>query len=323
MGPRRAMVDGSLDSPARFGLRFPPEARPMALTFRKLHPHFAGEVGPVDLRDVRDAETLARIRAGMDEFAVLVFHDQRWTDAEHLDFAQRLDGMLHTRLGISALQKNRFGNEALGDISNLDENGEIMRSDNRKRMYSLGNRLWHTDASFQDPPGRYSMLSAKVVPPVAADTEFADMRAAYDALPDGEKARLEGLRVHHSIAYSRQTLGFDFSENEQEALKGAIHPLVRTIPRSNRRSLYLASHASRIIDWPVPEGRLLLRDLIEHATQPQFVHRHQWRVGDLVIWDNRATMHRARAFDDAKYRRELRRVTTLDVEQPAAVTSGV
>jgi alpha-ketoglutarate-dependent 2,4-dichlorophenoxyacetate dioxygenase len=295
----------------------------MALTFRKLHPHFVGEAGPVDLRDVRDAETLARIRAGMDEFVVLVFHDQRWTDAEHLDFAQRLDGMLHTRLGISALQKNRFGNEALGDISNLDENGEIMRSDNRKRMYSLGNRLWHTDASFQDPPGRYSMLSAKVVPPVAADTEFADMRAAYDALPDGEKARLEGLRVHHSIAYSRQTLGFDFSENEQEALKGAIHPLVRTIPRSNRRSLYLASHASRIIDWPVPEGRLLLRDLIEHATQPQFVHRHQWRVGDLVIWDNRATMHRARAFDDAKYRRELRRVTTLDVEQPAAVTSGV
>jgi alpha-ketoglutarate-dependent 2,4-dichlorophenoxyacetate dioxygenase len=295
----------------------------MALTFRKLHPHFVGEVGPVDLRDVRDAETLARIRAGMDEFAVLAFHDQRWTDAEHLDFAQRLDGMLHTRLGISALQKNRFGNEALGDISNLDENGEIMRSDNRKRMYGLGNRLWHTDASFQDPPGRYSMLSAKVVPPVAADTEFADMRAAYDALPDGEKARLEGLRVHHSIAYSRQTLGFDFSENEREALKGAIHPLVRTIPRSNRRSLYLASHASRIIDWPVPEGRLLLRDLIEHATQPQFVHRHQWRVGDLVIWDNRATMHRTRAFDDAKYRRELRRVTTLDVEQPAAVTSGV
>jgi alpha-ketoglutarate-dependent 2,4-dichlorophenoxyacetate dioxygenase len=295
----------------------------MALTFRKLHPHFVGEVGPVDLRDVRDAETLARIRAGMDEFAVLVFHDQRWTDAEHLDFAQRLDGMLHTKLGISALQKNRFGNEALGDISNLDENGEIMRSDNRKRMYGLGNRLWHTDASFQDPPGRYSMLSAKVVPPVAADTEFADMRAAYDALPDGEKARLEGLRVHHSIAYSRQTLGFDFSENEREALKGAIHPLVRTIPRSNRRSLYLASHASRIIDWPVPEGRLLLRDLIEHATQPQFVHRHQWRVGDLVIWDNRATMHRARAFADAKYRRELRRVTTLDVERPAAVTSGV
>jgi alpha-ketoglutarate-dependent 2,4-dichlorophenoxyacetate dioxygenase len=294
----------------------------MPLTFHKLHPCFTAEVSPVDLKTVRDEETLARIRAGMDEFAVLVFRDQIWTDAEHLDFAQRLDGRLHTKLGISALQKNRLGNEALGDISNLDESGEILKSDNRRRMYGLGNRLWHTDASFQDPPGRYSMLSAKVVPPVDADTEFADMRAAYDALPDVEKARLEGLRVHHSIAYSRQTLGFEFSENEQEALKGAVHPLVRTIPRSGRRSLYLASHASRIIDWPVPEGRLLLRELIEHATQPRFVYRHQWRVGDLVIWDNRATMHRARPFDDARYRRELRRVTTLDVEQPAAVTSG-
>jgi len=294
----------------------------MALTFRKLHPCFAAEVGPVDLKTVRDETTLARIRSGMDEFAVLVFRDQIWSDVEHLDFAQRLDGRLHTKLGISALQKNRLGNEALGDISNLDESGEILKSDNRRRMYGLGNRLWHTDASFQDLPGRYSMLSAKVVPPVAADTEFADMRAAHDALPEDEKARLEGLRVHHSIAYSRQTLGFEFSENEQEALQGAIHPLVRTIPRSNRRSLYLASHASRIIDWPVPEGRLLLRELIEHATQPRFVYRHQWRVGDLVIWDNRATMHRARPFDDARYRREMRRVTTLDVEQPAAVTTG-
>jgi alpha-ketoglutarate-dependent 2,4-dichlorophenoxyacetate dioxygenase len=294
----------------------------MALTFRKLHPCFAAEVSPVGLKTVRDETTLARIRSGMDEFAVLVFRDQIWSDVEHLDFAQRLDGRLHTKLGISALQKNRLGNEALGDISNLDESGEIMKSDNRRRMYGLGNRLWHTDASFQDPPGRYSMLSAKVVPPVAADTEFADMRAAHDALPEDEKARLEGLRVHHSIAYSRQTLGFEFSENEQEALQGAIHPLVRTIPRSTRRSLYLASHASRIIDWPVPEGRLLLRELIEHATQPRFVYRHQWRVGDLVIWDNRATMHRARPFDDARYRREMRRVTTLDVEQPAAVTTG-
>ena len=294
----------------------------MALTFRKLHPHFVAEVGPIDLRQVHDSETLAGIRAGMDEYAVLVFHDQPFADDEQLAFAQRLDGELHTKLGSSALVKNRFGNEALGDISNLDESGEIMKSDNRKRMYGLGNRLWHTDASFQDPPGRYSMLSAKVVPPVDADTEFADMRAAYEALPDEEKARLEGLRVHHSIAYSRQTLGFEFSENEQDALKGAIHPLVRAIPRSGRHSLYLASHASRIIDWPVPEGRLLLRELIEHATQPRFVYRHQWRVGDLVIWDNRATMHRARRFDDARYRRELRRVTTLDVEQPAAVPTG-
>lgn len=293
----------------------------MTLTFRKLHPCFVAEVSPVDLRQVHDTETLGQIRAGMDEYAVLVFRDQPFADDEQLAFAQRLDGELHTKLGISALQKNRLGNEALGDISNLDESGEIMRSDNRRRMYGLGNRLWHTDASFQDPPGRYSMLSAKVVPPVDADTEFADTRAAYDALPEEEKRRLEGLRVHHSIAYSRQTLGFEFSQGEQDALQGAIHPLVRTIPRSHRRSLYVASHASRIIEWPVPEGRLLLRDLIEHATQAEFVYRHSWRVGDLVIWDNRATMHRARPFDDTRYRRELRRVTTLDIEQPAPVVT--
>ena len=285
----------------------------MGLTFRKLHQHFVAEVSAIELRQAHDPDTLAEIRAGMDEHAVLVFRDQRFTDPEHLAFAQRLDGELHTKLGSSALVKNRFGNEALGDISNLDENGEIMNTDNRRRAYGLGNRLWHTDASFQDPPGRYSMLHAKVIPPAGADTEYADMRAAYDALPDDMKARLEGLRVHHSIAYSRQTLGFDFSSEEEDKLKGAIHPLVRTIPRSKRRAVYLASHASRVVDWPVPEGRLLLRELIEHATQPPFVYRHRWSVGDLVIWDNRCTMHRATPFEDAKYRRELRRVTTLDI----------
>ena len=288
----------------------------MGLMFTKLNPIFVAEVSQVDLR-AADEDTLAEIRGGMDTYAVLVFRNQPFTDAQQLDFAQRLDGMLHTKLGISALQKNRFGNEALGDISNLDESGEILRSDNRRRMYSLGNRLWHTDASFQDPPGRYSMLSAKIVPTVPADTEYADMRAAYDALPAELKATCEGLRVHHSIAYSRQTLGFEFSETEQDALKGAVHPLIRTLPRSGRRSLYVASHASRIIDWPVPEGRLLLRDLIEHATQRQFVYRHSWRVGDLVIWDNRATMHRGMPYDDSRHRRELRRVTTLDIAEPA------
>ena len=288
----------------------------MGLSFTKLNPIFVAEVSSVDLRKA-DEDTLAEIRGGMDTYAVLVFRNQPFTDAQQLDFAQRLDGVLHTKLGISALQKNRFGNEALGDISNVDESGEILRSDNRRRMYSLGNRLWHTDASFQDPPGRYSMLSAKIVPSVPADTEYADMRAAHDALPAELKATCEGLRVHHSIAYSRQTLGFEFSETEQDALKGAVHPLIRTLPRSGRRSLYVASHASRIIDWPVPEGRLLLRDLIEHATQRQFVYRHSWRVGDLVIWDNRATMHRGMPYDDSRHRRELRRVTTLDIPEPA------
>ena len=292
----------------------------MALQFRPLHPHFGAEVNPVDLRQVHDAETLAEIRAGMDTHAVLVFRDQPFTDDQQLAFAQRLDGQLHSKTGTAALGLNRLGNDALVDISNLDQHGDITRSDNRRRVYGLGNRLWHTDASFQDPPGRYSMLSAKVIPPVGADTEYADMRAAYDALPAETKARLEGLRVHHSIAYSRQTLGFEFSPEEAGRLEGAVHPLVRVIPRSHRRSLYLASHASRIVDWPLPEGRLLLRDLTEHATQPQFVYRHHWVVGDLVIWDNRATMHRAQPFDDMTHRRELRRVTTLDIEPAARLT---
>jgi len=289
----------------------------MALTFRKLHACFVAEASGLDLRRVEDRATLDAIRAGMDEFAVLVLRNQPFTDQEQMAFAMRFDGELHSKTGAAALGKSRLGTEALADISNVDENGELLQSNDRRRMYSLGNRLWHTDASFQDPPGRYSMLSARVVPPVRADTEFADMRAAYDALDEETKACLEGLRAHHSIAYSRQTLGFEFSAEEQEKLKGAVHPMVRTNPRTGRRALYLASHASRIIDWPVPEGRLFLRDLVEHATQPQFVYRHIWQDGDLVIWDNLATMHRARAFDDTKYRRELRRVTTLDVELPA------
>ncbi len=290
----------------------------MALTFKRLHPHFAAEAGAIDLRRVEDRATLEAIRAGMDEFRVLVFRAQAFDDQEQLAFAQRFDGKLHAKTGAAALGASRLGNEALTDISNLGADDEILARDDRKRQYALGNRLWHTDASFQDPPGRYSMLHARVVPAVGADTEFADMCAACDALDEATRAKLDGLRVHHSIAYSRQTLGFEFSADEEELLKGAIHPLVRTNPRTGRRSLYLASHASRVIDWPLPEGRLLLRDLIEHATQPQFVYRHAWRVGDLVIWDNRATMHRGRPFDDGAVRRELRRVTTLDLDAPPA-----
>src|SRR5205823_9829737 len=171
----------------------------MTLTFRPLHRHFVAEVSPVELRRVHDAETLARIRAGMDEYAILVFRDQPFNDEEQLAFAQRLDGKLHARTGSAVVGKSRLGNEALSDISNVDESGALLKSDDRRRMYGLGNRLWHTDASFQDPPGRYSMLSARVVPAVAADTEFADMRAAYDELDAEIKARLEGLKAHHSI----------------------------------------------------------------------------------------------------------------------------
>ena len=295
----------------------------MALTFRKLHANFVAEVNSIDLRQIHDPEMLAEIRAGMDEYGILVFRDQMFTDDEHLAFARRLDGELHTKTGISAFKKSRLGNEALADVSNIDENGRIQKVDDRRRMYGLGNRLWHTDASFQDPPGRYSMLFARVIPSVGSTTEYVDTRVAYDTLSEDMKARLEGLHVHHSIAHSRDILGFEFSQKEHDILKGAVHPLIRTLPRSGRKSLYIAAHASKIIDWPIPEGRLMLLELIEHATQPEGIYRHAWTVGDLVIYDNRATMHRARPFEDTQYPRELRRVTTLDIADaaPAAMSA--
>jgi alpha-ketoglutarate-dependent 2,4-dichlorophenoxyacetate dioxygenase len=285
----------------------------MSLSFRPLHAIFAAEVSTIDLRAVNDRETLERIRAGMDEYAVLVFRDQSLTIQEQLAFAQRFDGSLHTRTGLSAIAKNRLGTEAVSDVSNLGPDGAILAQDDRRRAFSLGNRLWHTDASFQDPAGRYSMLYACVLPPVRADTQFVDMRAAYDALEDGTKKTLEGLSAHHSIAYSRQVLGFQLSNEEEDKLKGAVHPMVRVNPRTKRRSVYVASHANRVLQWPVADGRLLIWELVSRATQPHLLYSHEWRPGDLVIWDNLATMHRATPFDDAKYHRELRRVTTLDI----------
>ncbi len=288
----------------------------MALRFRSLHPLSAAEAEPVDLATLDVPDVLEAIRQGMHRHAVLVFREQRLDDTTQLAFAQRLDGSLHAKTGAAALGANRFGNEALTDISNVDERGDLLPPDDRRRHYGLANRLWHTDASFVDPPGRYSMLSARVVPPAGADTEFADMRAAWDALSPELQATCEPLRVHHSIAYSRQILGFEFTSEEEERLRGVVQPLVRRNPVTGRRALYLASHASRVVDWPLPEGRLLLRELMEHATRREFVYSHAWRAGDLVIWDNLATMHRATPFADTRDRRELRRVTTLDMPRP-------
>lgn len=288
----------------------------MNLKFQPLHDEsFVAEVSGARLAGLEDEAVLKQIRDGMDRYAVLVFHDQPFTLAEQLAFAERLDGAIHRATSSAAVSKNRHGDDALTDISNVDASGNVMAADDRRRMNNLANRLWHTDASFVNPCGRYSMLSAKVVPAVGADTQFADMRAAYDALPAERKAELEGLRVFHSIVHSRSTLGFEFSEAERAKLAGAEQPLVRTIPRSGRKSLHLASHAAHIIGWRVPESRLLLMELMEHATQPRFVYSHAWRQGDLVIWDNRATMHRATRFDDAGQRRELVRTTTLDIPE--------
>jgi alpha-ketoglutarate-dependent 2,4-dichlorophenoxyacetate dioxygenase len=291
----------------------------MKLQARFLHPGFAGEVTGVDLRAL-DERGLDEVRGLMDRHAVLVVREQQITDEEQVAFARRLGGELVTTVGRRVIDANpRLKDPAMADISNLDENEQIIARDDRRRMYSLGNRLWHSDSSFQDPPARYSMLSAKEVPSKGGETEYADMRAAYDALPEAMKAQIEGLRAFHSIIYSRETIGFtEFTDAERAQFPGAEQPLVRVHPGSGRKSVFIASHAAHVVGWPVPDGRLLLRELMSLATLPQFVYRHTWRVGDFVIWDNRCTMHRGLPFDEANERRDLHRVTTLDAEPAMA-----
>jgi len=275
------------------------------LAFIPLHPTFVAEARGVDLRQAQDEATLTALHAAMDRYGVLVFREQPLTDAQQLAFAQAWDGKLHTKTGISALTQSRLGNEALTDISNVDENGDPLDSSDRRRIYGLANQLWHTDASFENPPGRYSLLSARVIPPVPADTEFADTRAAWDALSPAEQDRLLPLTAHHSIAHSREILGFSFSAAERERLHGTPQPLVRYSKVTGRRALYLAAHASHLLEMPVAEGRLLLRDLMTHATAPPFVYRHVWQDRDLVIWDNRGLFHVAGEWDKVKYRRHI------------------
>jgi alpha-ketoglutarate-dependent 2,4-dichlorophenoxyacetate dioxygenase len=284
----------------------------MPLVIRPLHPLFVGEVRGVDLREPVDAGTVDAIVAAADRYAMLVFPDQFVDDAQQIAFSARL-GPLET--SIKALRPGHpFRlDRRIADISNLDAAGRVLAHDDRSRMYGLGDRLWHTDSSFKAVPAKYSLLSARAIPPAGGETQYADLRAAYDALPDAMKAQLEGLVAEHSIIYSRSTIGFtDFSDEERAGLPPVPQVLVRTHPGSGRRTLYLASHAMAIRGMPLPEARLLLRDLMEHATQPQFVYTHRWRPGDLVMWDNRCTMHRARPYDQTRPR-DMHRTTVSDV----------
>ena len=203
-------------------------------------------------------------------------------------------------------------NPAFADVSNIDNDGTILPRDHRRRVSSLANRLWHSDASFRAIPARYSLLSGRVVPPTGGNTEFADMRAAYDTLDAEAKAEIEDLVCAHSLIFSRRQLGFaEYLDEEKKKMTPVLQRLVRVHPSTGRKSLYLSAHIGEIVGWPVPEALALVRDLTEHATQPAFVYSHKWRKGDLVIWDNRTTMHRVRRFDDLKYPRDLRRTTTL------------
>jgi alpha-ketoglutarate-dependent 2,4-dichlorophenoxyacetate dioxygenase len=291
----------------------------MPLTVRPLHPLFAAEVTGLDLCVPPTEDTRRAVEAAMDRYAVSVLPGQAIDDEQQLRFAK-----LFGELEIRPLQRGRNqypdGDERIRhheifDVSNLDEEGNMLASDDERRIYSLANRLWHTDSSFRQVSATYSMLSGRVVPPEGADTEFADMRAAYDALAPAMKARLEGLVAEHSIWHSREKLGgYVPNEAERAARPGALHPLVRRHPGSGRMTLYIASHATHIVGMDGAAGQALLAELIDFATQARFVYRHQWRPHDLVIWDNRCTMHRATPFADQRYQRDMRRTTVRDPE---------
>ncbi len=287
----------------------------MSLAIRQLHPLFVADVKGVTLAPDMDQATVDALNRAIDEYAVLVLHDQDLDDAALLAVGQRFGNIAAPR---NHRAERRIAIPEIGDISNLDTQGEVRRRDDHRRLDALGNQLWHSDASFRPVSGALSMLYAHVVPPEGGDTEFADLRAAYDELDADLKATVDGLFAIHTIFHSRGQLGHtDYTEAERAALPDVRHPLVRTHPGSGRKTLYMGAHASHIDGWPVPEGRLLLRELMEHATEPRFRYAHSWRAGDLVIWDNRCTLHRGRRYDDTRHKRDMRRVTTQDMSSVA------
>ena len=274
-------------------------------------PDFAGEVAGLDIAAGVSAAEAARVEDGMDRFGVLVFRDQHMEDAQQIAFSRHF-GPLELATGDLAQGDARRLSMEVNDISNLNSDGSVMARDDRKRLFSLGNQLWHSDSSFKATPAKFSLLSARVLPGAGGNTEFADMRAAWDRLDAETQALIRNLVTEHSQIYSRGILGFtDFTEAERQKWAPVPQRLVRRHPRSGRLSLFLSSHAGSIQGWPMPEARALLRDLTEHATQRDDVYAHVWRPHDLVMWDNRDTMHRARRHDD-KQVRDLHRTTVAD-----------
>lgn len=282
------------------------------LTLSPLHPVFAAEVQGIDLRQPTDADLAAKIEAAMDEFAVLVFRDQVLDESQQMTFTRAL-GPVDMGLLKVLQRRSRFKEAGMIDISNVDLESQILERDDPRLITMLANQLWHSDSSFKQPSAKYSLLLACILPEQGGDTEFADMRAAYDALPDDVRGEIEGLVAEHSAFHSRMQLGDQQYTPEDLAKYPTVEwPIVRTHPGSRRKTLFIGAHATRIVERPVPEGRLLLSELLEHATQRRFVYRHTWRPGDLVIWDNRAVLHRGRRYDLSR-RRELRRSTVEDV----------
>lgn len=290
------------------------------LQLKPLHPLFAAETDDVDIGQVPDPAVVQDVVAALDRYAVLVLRGRPVGPEQQLAFTRAfgpLDiGLKKVRRG----QPDRLGYDELADISNLDETGAIAARTHRRIVGNIANALWHSDSSFQKPAARYSMLHAIVVPPKGGETEYADLRAAYDGLPDEVKAEIGGLIAEHFALHSRIMLGETYSDEQKAAIPAAQWPLVRVHPGSRRKALFVGVHITHVLGMTVPESRLLISDLIEHATQRPFVYRHEWRVGDLVIWDNRCTIHRGRRHAP-NLRRELRRSTTLDVDAALALTA--
>jgi alpha-ketoglutarate-dependent 2,4-dichlorophenoxyacetate dioxygenase len=281
----------------------------MSLSIRPIHPVFVGEVSGIDIARPLSREEVAALEAGMDRHAVLVYHDQTLTDEQQMAFSRHFGPLEDARGGNITRPEDKRLPEGMNDVSNLGRDGQPLDRASRQRLFNLGNMLWHSDSSFRPVPAKYSLLSARVVNPVGGNTEFADMRAAYDALDAATKTLIEDLVCEHSLMYSRGSLGMlDYSEEERAMFRPVRQRLVRTHPVTGRKSLYLSSHAGAIAGMPMPEARILLRDLTEHATQPPFVYVHTWRPRDLVMWDNRQVMHRVRRYDE-RQPRDMRRTT--------------
>ncbi|MBO9357927.1 alpha-ketoglutarate-dependent 2,4-dichlorophenoxyacetate dioxygenase [Bordetella petrii] len=283
----------------------------MSVVANPLHPLFAAEVEDIDLREALGSTEVREIERLMDEKSVLVFRGQPLSQDQQIAFARNFGPLEGGFIKVNQ-RPSRFKYAELADISNVSLDGKVAQRDAREVVGNYANQLWHSDSSFQQPAARYSMLSAVVVPPSGGDTEFCDMRAAYDALPRDLQSELEGLRAEHYALNSRFLLGdTDYSEAQRNAMPPVSWPLVRTHAGSGRKFLFIGAHASHVEGLPVAEGRMLLAELLEHATQREFVYRHRWNVGDLVMWDNRCVLHRGRRYDISA-RRELRRATTLD-----------
>jgi alpha-ketoglutarate-dependent 2,4-dichlorophenoxyacetate dioxygenase len=281
----------------------------MPVAIRQIHPVFVGEVSGIDLTKPMTKAEVATIEAGMDRYAVLIFRNQAISDDQQLAFTLNFGAIENAEGGnITKRHEHRLA-DGMIDVSNLDKDGRPLERNDRRRMFNLGNRLWHSDSSFRAIPAKYSLLSGRVIANDGGNTEFADMRAAYDTLEDQVRAQIEDLVCEHSLIYSRGSMGFsDLTDAEKALFKPVRQRLVRTHAVTGRRSLYLSSHIGTIVGWEIPEARDFIRDLTEQATRSELVYSHRWKPFDLVMWDNRQTMHRVRRFDETKPR-DVRRTT--------------